>query len=59
VLIYFDKFLQNKVLKLFSDSLSKRGFLCLGTKESLKFTSLEDGFTVIDKKMKIYKKSQI
>jgi len=59
VLIYFDKFLQNKVLKLFSDSLSKRGFLCLGTKESLKFTSMEDGFTVIDKKMKIYKKSQI
>jgi chemotaxis protein methyltransferase CheR len=59
VLIYFDKFLQNKVLKLFSDSLSKRGFLCLGTKESLKFTDFEDGFTIIDKKMKIYKKSQI
>lgn len=59
VLIYFDKFLQNKVLKLFSESLSKRGFLCLGTKEGLKFTDFEDDFTVIDKKMKIYKKSQI
>ena len=59
VLIYFDKDLQNKVLKLFFDSLSKRGFLCLGTKESLKFTNYEDSFTVVDKKMKIYKKSQI
>jgi chemotaxis protein methyltransferase CheR len=59
VLIYFDKFLQNKVLKLFSDSLSKRGFLCLGTKESLKFTDYENSFAVIDKKMKIYKKSQL
>lgn len=56
VLIYFDKFLQNKVLTLFSNSLSKRGFLCLGTKESLQFSDEEANYSVIDKKMKIYRK---
>lgn len=56
VLIYFNKQLQNKVLGLFTASLTKRGFLCLGTKESLQFSSEEDNYTVIDKKMKIYRK---
>lgn len=35
VLIYFDKDLQNRVLRLFRDSFARGGFLCLGTKESL------------------------
>lgn len=56
VLIYFDKLLQNKVLGLFSDSLTKRGFLCLGTKESLRFSDYEKNYDIIDRKMKIYKK---
>lgn len=56
VLIYFDKVLQNKVLGLFSESLTKRGFLCLGTKESLRFSDYEKKYDIIDKKMKIYKK---
>jgi chemotaxis protein methyltransferase CheR len=56
VLIYFDKFLQNKVLALFTGSLSKRGYLCLGTKESLQFSDFEPSYDVIDKKTKIYKK---
>jgi chemotaxis protein methyltransferase CheR len=56
VLIYFDKSLQNKVFHLFHNSLTKNGFLCLGTKESIRFTELENSFTVIDKKFKIYKK---
>jgi len=59
VLIYFDKVLQNKVLGLFSESLTKRGFLCLGTKESLRFSDYESKYSVIDKKMKIYKKLPI
>ncbi len=59
VLIYFDKELQNKVLSLFSNSLIKRGFLCLGTKESVQFSDLAKSFEVIDKKMKIYKKARI
>ncbi|WP_372948399.1 CheR family methyltransferase [Mariniphaga sp.] len=59
VLIYFDKFLQNKVLKLFNESLTKRGILCLGTKESLRFTDFENNYSMLDKKMRIYKKLQI
>lgn len=58
VLIYFDKTLQNRVLDLFSHSLIKRGFLCLGTKESLKFSGVENEFEIIDKNTKIYKKSK-
>lgn len=59
VLIYFDKFLQNKVLHLFSNSLARRGFLCLGTKESLAFTDLENNFETVDKSLKIYRKLRV
>ncbi|MGE4555664.1 MAG: protein-glutamate O-methyltransferase CheR [Desulfovibrionaceae bacterium] len=37
VLIYFNRELQNKVVRLFGESLIPGGFLCLGSKESLKF----------------------
>ncbi|MDQ1770898.1 protein-glutamate O-methyltransferase CheR [Labilibaculum sp. A4] len=56
VLIYFNKDLQNKVIDLFYKSLSSSGFLCLGTKESLRFTQLESNFANIDSSQKIYKK---
>lgn len=59
VLIYFDKTLQNKVLRLFLNSLSKSGYLCLGTKESIRFTEVENSFVTIDKKNKIYKKGNL
>lgn len=59
VLIYFDKYLQNRVLGLFTNSLTKMGFLCIGTKENLRFTDYEHSYSPIDKKMKIYKKLQI
>lgn len=58
VLIYFDKTLQNRVLGLFDNSLIKRGYLCLGTKESLRFSDYENNFEIVDKQNKIYKKSQ-
>ncbi|MBD1434582.1 protein-glutamate O-methyltransferase CheR [Sphingobacterium sp. DN00404] len=41
VLIYFDKDLQNKVFKLFDDSLQPLGFLALGAKETLRFSNVE------------------
>jgi chemotaxis protein methyltransferase CheR len=56
VLIYFNKDLQNKVINLFYQSLSSSGFLCLGTKESLRFTQFENNFANIDSFQKIYKK---
>lgn len=59
VLIYFEKDLQNKVLKLFYDSLAPSGLLCLGTKESIKFSPVENGFDIMDAKQKIYKKKLI
>ncbi len=44
VLIYFDKALQERVLRLFYDSLAQLGFLALGTRETLRFSSVEPKF---------------
>lgn len=56
VMIYFNQDLQNQVLQLFYDSLCYNGFLCLGNKESLNFSIVENLFEPICKKQKIYKK---
>jgi chemotaxis protein methyltransferase CheR len=44
VLIYFNRKLQTRVVRLFRDSLIPGGFLCLGTKESLEFTGVAPAF---------------
>ena len=56
VLIYFNQTLQNQVLELFWESLEFGGFLCLGDKETLWFSSVADKFSIVDEKAKIYKK---
>jgi len=56
VLIYFNKQLQERVLNLFYESLAPFGYLALGSKESLQFSSLESKFEPVDKNEKIYKK---
>jgi chemotaxis protein methyltransferase CheR len=56
VLIYFDKTLQDQVLRKFSESLRHGGFLCLGNRESLNFTAIKHSFTTVDKLQKIYQK---
>ncbi len=56
VLIYFNRDLQNNVLKLLHKSLVTGGFLALGTKESLMFSDEEKKYKVIDAKQKIFKK---
>ncbi|MBU1537921.1 protein-glutamate O-methyltransferase CheR, partial [Myxococcota bacterium] len=56
VLIYFNHDLQNKVLKLFTGSLIHRGFLCLGTKETLEFTGVKSFYETVDPKAKLYRK---
>lgn len=56
VLIYFEKTLQEKVLGLFYESLLPSGILCLGTKESLKFSAYGKLFKEIDEQLKIFKK---
>ncbi len=56
VLIYFDNTLQNKVQKLFYESLKTGGILCLGSKEGLRFTEFYEKYTELDKKQRIFKK---
>ena len=56
VLIYFDKDLQNRVHSLFYDSLVRLGVLCLGSKESLKFSKYEACYERLDASEKIYRK---
>jgi len=56
VIIYFDKELQNRVLCLFNDCLIKNGILCLGSKESVHFTTSRNHFGEFVGKEKIYQK---
>ncbi len=44
VLIYFDRALQNRAIGLMKDALSRRGFLGLGSKETLLFTEHNKAF---------------
>lgn len=59
VLIYFDRTLQQRVFRLFRDSLDLGGFLCLGTKESLKFSGLDHEFEAVDEPMRIFRRKQV
>jgi chemotaxis protein methyltransferase CheR len=56
VLIYFDKDLQQKVLRLFDASLEHLGFLALGAKETIRFSGIFSGYMQVDKQ-KIWKKT--
>lgn len=44
VMIYFDKDLQQHALSLFDDSLATLGYLALGTKESIRFSTLQSRY---------------
>ena len=56
VMIYFDKELQNKVMGLFHESLVRRGILCLGSKESIRFTRYNQMFDELIAPEKIFQK---
>lgn len=55
VMIYFDKDLQERALTLFDESLAPLGYLALGTKESIKFSSLQNRYRQLEKE-KIWRK---
>lgn len=59
VLIYFNRNLQGRAIKLFLDSLRNGGFLCLGSKESVEFTEYADFFDDFVKREKIYRKKSV
>ncbi|WP_228882213.1 CheR family methyltransferase [Paraburkholderia saeva] len=56
VLIYFDRPLQNRALGLFESALVRRGFLGLGSKESLRFSSRHEAFDDFRARERIYQK---
>ncbi len=56
VLIYFETELQERVIKLFYDSLRPLGFMCLGSKESIRSSALAKKFKAIDQRLNIYQK---
>ncbi len=56
VLIYFNRDLQDHVFSLFSNSLCQNGFLCLGSKETLRFSRNYEKFEDMVIKEKIYRK---
>lgn len=59
VLIYFNNELQRHVLELFHESLARGGFLCLGSRESLRAVETENLFSEVDHEAMIFKKSVV
>jgi chemotaxis protein methyltransferase CheR len=56
VMIYFDKPLQDRVHRLFYDSLTHLGILALGHKETISFTPHEPDFEVLDAEERVYRR---
>jgi chemotaxis protein methyltransferase CheR len=56
VLIYFNRDLQDRAVGLFNESLVRKGFLGIGSKESLRFSAHADDFTEFDREERIYQK---
>ncbi len=57
VMIYFNRTLQDRALGLFADSLSHRGFLGLGAKESLDFSVHARRFEPLVKSERLFRKA--
>ena len=58
VLIYFNRQLQDRALGLFHESLCHRGFLGLGAKESIDFSSYATRFDALSRAERLYRKAQ-
>ncbi|BCD85271.1 chemotaxis protein CheR [Pseudomonas solani] len=56
VLIYFNKQLQDRALGLFHESLCHRGFLGLGSKESLDFSAYANRFEALNRQERVFRK---
>jgi chemotaxis protein methyltransferase CheR len=56
VLIYFNRTLRDRALGLFREALCRRGFLGIGTKESLRFSSQADAFVDFAPAERIYQR---
>ena len=56
VLIYFDRDLQDHAVGLFRDSLCRKGFLGIGSKETLRFSAHSNSFCELVRDERIYQK---
>lgn len=56
VMIYFNRQLQDRALGLFYESLAPLGFLALGMKESLQFSTVQDKFEPVESNVKIFRR---
>ncbi|MEI7812157.1 MAG: protein-glutamate O-methyltransferase CheR [Ignavibacteria bacterium] len=56
VMIYFDKQLQERVYKLFTNSLTIGGILGLGKKETIKSSDSRNNYAELDAHVKLYKR---
>ncbi|WP_295519003.1 protein-glutamate O-methyltransferase CheR [uncultured Stenotrophomonas sp.] len=56
VLIYFNRDLQDRAVGLFREALVHRGFLGLGSKESLQFGRHHDAFEACSREHRLYRK---
>ena len=56
VLIYFDRELQDRAVGLFREALCRKGFLGIGSRESLRFSSHADAFTDLVREERIFQK---
>ncbi|MCB2185543.1 MAG: protein-glutamate O-methyltransferase CheR [Deltaproteobacteria bacterium] len=56
VLIYFNRELADRALRIFTESLVHGGFLVLGAKEDLQFTAVAGEYEVVDRAARIFRK---
>ncbi|ASU35365.1 CheR family methyltransferase [Mucilaginibacter xinganensis] len=56
VFIYFETQLQEQILELFYKSLCPHGFLCLGSKETIRSDAFKKKFKAVNQKENIYQK---
>jgi chemotaxis protein methyltransferase CheR len=57
VLIYFNRELQERVYRLFDESLVSLGYLALGKKETLAMSGISQSYNFVDKSNRIYRKT--
>jgi chemotaxis protein methyltransferase CheR len=56
VLIYFNRDLQDRAIGLFREALCRKGFLGIGSKESLRFSAHADRFTELVRDQRVYQR---
>ncbi len=59
VLIYFNRLLQDRAVGLFSESLCRKGFLGIGAKESLRFSSHGRAFREVAPGERLFQKQDV